>query len=740
MSVTISIRFLTGRAHLHPWQTHHSEGRVEWPPSQWRLLRALVAVAGRGLTSLPCPDDVPPPKSDWSVPAVEMSSLKSRGVPADSKKKLSFSKPRQTLTLKEPLTQAEADAWKAANPEPSFVAAIDNLQELAAAPDPVAMGDFESDEVPLTRLAGLLHSLRATASIWLPKTAGGHTRQYFPIHSGGIVKNSGSAVFDTFATVGKDQPLLFCWSDVDLSEPQLADLQLLLGRMTYFGRSESWCRADAHTCPLDEIKADGMSRIAPGTTHWECRCIEDQGKPDGREYRDYLLERRLAPVSGMVKEVPELLSRTNSSDGKKRKQAEADSLKALLETESEEKLLLRCLLRESGQDIKDGLERPIGTRWVHYAVPRTIYDVPLAKPHPRPRTAESVDLVRYALNTATVSHPVLPVVTDTLLVADKFRSAVMALCRQPSVALSGHECNGSPSKDHQHAYWWPLDEDNDGFIDHMTVYAPGGLEQRDVDALRRLTRLRQRGGRPDLLVTPVYVGRAAEYEPWGTDNSSVSAKTFVSATPYFCPVHLSHGRGKSGRIRSLKREVIKGLRLHGLIAADDSVFDISEIVFDYAPDELTGVYRLIESKVLTEPVPPRQFFPVIEAPHDFPALPKNTSVADVRYPGAVLKDADEGYCFGNAIGLSVDYGSRFIRALSFCRRRRGHELRGRGRMLQIIFSEPRSSQPFAIGSQSHFGLGLFVPCGDSHSSSQYPNVHHDNVQESTSARMQSDGE
>src|SRR4051812_9511251 len=108
MSVTISVRFLTGRAHLHPWQTHHSEGRVEWPPSSWRLLRALVAVAGRGLTSLPYPDDVPPPTSEMKLVVTAIASLKTRGVPADAKSKLSFAKPTHTLTLKEPLTETEA--------------------------------------------------------------------------------------------------------------------------------------------------------------------------------------------------------------------------------------------------------------------------------------------------------------------------------------------------------------------------------------------------------------------------------------------------------------------------------------------------------------------------------------------------------------------------------------------------------------------------------------------------------
>ena len=57
MPLYISIRFLTGRAHLHHWHAHHSDGKVDWPPSPWRLLRALVAAAGTGLTSLPEPLD-----------------------------------------------------------------------------------------------------------------------------------------------------------------------------------------------------------------------------------------------------------------------------------------------------------------------------------------------------------------------------------------------------------------------------------------------------------------------------------------------------------------------------------------------------------------------------------------------------------------------------------------------------------------------------------------------------------
>ncbi len=366
MPLSISIRFLTGRAHLHPWQTHHNEGRVEWPPSQWRLLRALVAVAGRGLTTLPYPDEGPPPRPDPVAHLPGMTKPKERGVPPEAKKKLSFSKAKQTLRLNEPLTDTEADAWNAANPGDSFARALDHLRALIAAIPPRALADTEADEVPLSRLAALLHALCGTPTIWLPKTAGGHTRQYFPVHEGKtpnkpedlttrIVKNSGSAVFDTFATVRKDQPLVFHWPDVNLDPQSLADLRLILGRMTYFGRAESWCRADAHGGDVKELS---VVTKGTGQTHWRCACIEDIGSVDGKEYRDYTLERRLASCrdEDLQAQVSDLLPRTKPVATEPRPRE--DDFRKLLRQEPPKLALLRCLLRESGQDIKDGLEHP----------------------------------------------------------------------------------------------------------------------------------------------------------------------------------------------------------------------------------------------------------------------------------------------------------------------------------------------------------------------------------------------
>ena len=41
--IALCIRFTAGRYHATPWGRHVNEGAVEWPPSPWRILRALIA-------------------------------------------------------------------------------------------------------------------------------------------------------------------------------------------------------------------------------------------------------------------------------------------------------------------------------------------------------------------------------------------------------------------------------------------------------------------------------------------------------------------------------------------------------------------------------------------------------------------------------------------------------------------------------------------------------------------------
>jgi hypothetical protein len=695
MPLYISIRFLTGRAHLHHWHAHHSDGKVDWPPSPWRLLRALVAAGGTGLTSLP-----------------------------------------------EPLDES--------------------------------ISDTVDDPLPISRLADVLAMLAALPKIWLPRTGGGHTRQFLPKE----FKSTGSAVFDTFATVSKETPIIFEWAEANgtTGDARFTDLQTLVRRLTYFGRAESWCDATAHTERPPELK--------PDVSHWCCLALEPGVKPTGREHVDYTLERKLTPCSGpsLPEEAKSLLTRLKGADANedfvgidnqnllgsfplnsfagrleirpappKKKDTEANSVEDSPTSKAKSKawllvavgpwtenerdallkgpdlkgegmkaakkalsdvlkkrvtattqsltwreelkrngestgglLLLRCLLRSSGEDIKDGLERPIGSRWIQYAVPRAIHQLTQARvaPHPK-RAGPLITLVRFALNTATVNRPVLPPLADTLLFADKFRAAALAWhghlksCEHPR-NLCGRERDNTGERrieGHNHAFFWPTDEDNDGFIDHMSVYCSHNFLASEADALRRLLRIRQRGGRPDLLVTPVFLGDSADFGPWKRD-----ATVFVSATPYYCPVNLSHGKNSGGKVRSIAKEILRSLRLTNVVQTDAEVASIHEIVFNDAADVISATWT-------------------------------RADLSDARYRTAWIKPPDEPFVPGTLAGLQLDGGTRLLRALAFCRRRRHHVIEAPGRMFRIEFANARPSQPFSLGSQCHFGLGLFVPVG-----------------------------
>lgn len=73
---TLLLRFPGRRYHATPWGHHVNEGLIEWPPSPWRLLRALLAT---GHTKRHWPADGPPPaartlieKLAASVPAYRL--------------------------------------------------------------------------------------------------------------------------------------------------------------------------------------------------------------------------------------------------------------------------------------------------------------------------------------------------------------------------------------------------------------------------------------------------------------------------------------------------------------------------------------------------------------------------------------------------------------------------------------------------------------------------------------------
>ena len=53
MTVGLEVSYISGRVHGTPWGTSHNEGTVEFPPSPWRILRALVSTWFERVPELP---------------------------------------------------------------------------------------------------------------------------------------------------------------------------------------------------------------------------------------------------------------------------------------------------------------------------------------------------------------------------------------------------------------------------------------------------------------------------------------------------------------------------------------------------------------------------------------------------------------------------------------------------------------------------------------------------------------
>jgi CRISPR-associated protein Csb2 len=230
-------------------------------------------------------------------------------------------------------------------------------------------------------------------------------------------------VLDSYIALSREEPVQFIWKG-DLSDEDRALLGQLLANLPYFGRAESWCQAS-------------LSDGAEPNCHWV-----SPGKPLSE---DYDLVRVLVPSSGVT--LAELMVDTADLRGRQRR-----------------------------------LDPP-GSEWVLYAVRRDALS-PSASPAVAPQLGgEGAVVVRYALDSVP-----LPPVTATVIIAELVRKAVMAQygrCNEGKLSpiLAGRDYESGPLKGNRHAYYLPTDEDCDGRLDHLTVYVPGGLDDKECEAL-----------------------------------------------------------------------------------------------------------------------------------------------------------------------------------------------------------------------------------------------------------------
>jgi CRISPR-associated protein Csb2 len=391
---TVSIRFTGGHYHATPWGSHANEGAVEWPPSPWRLLRALIST---GYTKLP----------EWQE---------------------------------------------------------GQMPEVA--------------KVLLCKLASVLPSYR------LPSAIGTHSRHYMPTS----VKPT--LVLDASAVCSPDATLIVRW-EVSLTDAELALLADLVGKVSYLGRAEAWTHCEL----LRDEPAVGTDWVRP------CAASEHPG-------RGWEQVAVIAPVSAesyaqwRESEVAQVLESCPLPEGKKPPAKLLKDRKKRLEPYPED--LLACLQVETGWLQKQGWSQPPGSQRVLYW--RKSDAIAVSEPATATRSKRaSVPFVLLALAASSKSRSVLPLRERTLPQADLLHQTLVSSLNRLNMAdaceLCGCDDDRVPLKGHRHAHLLPLTLlKDDNHLDHILVWAPGGLGDAAQTVLRSIRRTYMKGGIGELSV------------------------------------------------------------------------------------------------------------------------------------------------------------------------------------------------------------------------------------------------
>lgn len=260
-----------------------------------------------------------------------------------------------------------------------------------------------------------------------------------------------------------------------------------------------------------------------------------------------------------------------------------------------------------------------------------------------------INTSRYRLDPAS-----MPPVIETLPVSEAVRRAIMKIhgdiaakgrVRGRSDTFSGKDITGVPLSGHRHAYYLPADEDGDGRLDHITIYAEAGFNEEEVIALACLrvvfTGLDTEKNQP-LRLFLIELGNSKNFDHGPMAKSNV----WRSATPYISTRFFKTRGRNSVNIKS-PEDRIKALES-----------DIRRILAEVRTDLSEATIARVE----VQPIPGGKIGPYL------------TSQFKRRRR---RKSGDDG-------------GRRMTGAF------------------KIILPEAVKG-PLALGWSSHFGMGLFLP-------------------------------
>ena len=334
----------------------------------------------------------------------------------------------------------------------------------------------------------------------VPRAVRAHSRHYLPTVKGG--KYDTTLVLDAFARVEPGRPLRVGWPDLDLTEAQQRLLDDLLAGLSYLGRAESWVAARR-----------GKRSFEPNS--WPLLDTSDTAVDDRYEIVELLAP--VSPETYAERRAQLLPDLKKSFRGKKRREVE----------QSLPERFIKALEVETSTLQKACWTQPPAAEWVRYARPTDIFQVQRRlRPAPAARQAHSALFV--------LTGKPLPKVEQTLRIAELVRAATLKAGTAAESAipalLSGHDLPPDHPP-HQHAFYLPIDRDRDGFLDHLLVHVPGGIDTQSQQILGRLRRLYDRHG------NEWHVMLAGFDPPPGLLPWTAEATHWRSTTPYLHPWH-----------------------------------------------------------------------------------------------------------------------------------------------------------------------------------------------------------
>lgn len=353
----------------------------------------------------------------------------------------------------------------------------------------------------------LLTRLAVPPDFFVPPHRTAHTRHYYPDSKH---RRSGTPsvdrTLDAFAVVDRESALGVRWK-VDLPAEERKALGTLAEALPYLGRADSLCEAN----------------------------VDEAWGPSGR----HSLWSAVDVSESIPVDVP------------------AATLLAPTLPLDLDALVLRPV------DVRAGkLLFPRSTRFVGYAR-ASLGEPPRPARRPRVGRHRPVEAVRF-----TVTSRVRPPDTDAVVLTDLLRySAVHQLSRVRGGAradsrLAGKHADESPMRGHEHAHYLALRDDAHR-IGELVVWAPGGLEEDELEAFGRLRVLSPPGeGMPGPRETTVRISGYGEASGVLDDIAGL-ADRWESATPFVPP---RHQKGEWGDF--LRKEISRELASRGLPAAE----------------------------------------------------------------------------------------------------------------------------------------------------------------------------